>query len=474
MRYNLADFGRFVAGLKIADGSPLELQPFQRQLLRDHFNGTRELVILVPKKNGKTTLLAALALFHLRVVNEAEVIIVAASREQAGVLFEQAVGFIRRSDLENIYAVRPGYREIRLHGPEGPRQKTAGAGSSGSRIRVLAADADTADGVIPTLALVDELHRHRSSDLYDILRFGLTPRQGQMITISAAGTRTDSPLGRLRETALELPTVERRGVRVVAANEARSFVLREFSLRPEDDHTDIRLVKRANPAPWHTPETLREECESPSTTPGQWMRYVCGIWTEGDEPAITGAEWDRLCADIAQIQDGDEVVLAPSVGHNAAIGIASLRSDERVAVRAEIVEAREGRSILADTEDRIVELCDRYSVLEVRHPVGTFLRSADLLAARGVPLIEDPHSPARLTAATGTFDRLLRSELLMHDGDPELRSGVLAAQRKVSETGERYMISERSRAQIAVMMAVHAASAPYDDDWNIILPSGVG
>jgi hypothetical protein len=166
-------------------------------------------------------------------------------------------------------------------------------------------------------------------------------------------------------------------------------------------------------------------------------------------------------------------VLAPSAGHNAAIGIASLRSDERVAVRAEIVEAREGRSILADTEDRIVELCDRYAVVEVRHPVGAFLRSADLLAARGVPLTADPHSPAGLTAATATFDRLMRSELLMQDGDAELRSHVVAAQRKVSETGERYMISERSRALIAVMMAAHAATAP-QEHLRIVLPSSGG
>ena len=327
-------------------------------------------------------------------------IIVAASREQAGVLFEQAVGFIRRSDLEDTYAVRQGYREIRLHGPEGPRQKTAGAGASGSRIRVLAADADTADGVIPTLALVDELHRHRSSDLYEILRYGLTPRQGQMITISTAGTRTDSPLGRLRETALELPGIKRRGVRLTAANEARSFVLREFSLRPEDDHTDIRLVHRANPAPWHTPETLREEFESPSTTPGAWLRYVCGIWTEGDEPAITGAEWDALYSDIGQVREGDTVVLAPSVGHNAAIRIAAMRPDGKVAVAAEVLEPREGHSIRIDTEKQIVALCDEYDVVSVQHPVGAFLRMADALALEGVPLEEAPALPP---AARGRY-----------------------------------------------------------------------
>jgi hypothetical protein len=427
-------------------------------------------VILVPKKNGKTTLLAALALFHLRVVNEAEVIIVAASREQAGVLFEQAVGFIRRSDLEDIYAVRPGYREIRLHGPEGPRQKTAGAGSSGSRIRVLAADADTADGVIPTLALVDELHRHRSSDLYDILRYGLTPRQGQMITISTAGTRMDSPLGRLREMALEMPGIVRRGVHLVAANEARSFVLHEYALRPEDGHTDIRLVKRANPAPWHTPETLREELNSPSTTPGAWMRYVCGIWTEGDEPAIDAALWDRLAVDLGHVEEGEDVTIAAHVGETAWIAIVALRSSDRLACQVlHIGEDRSGVKV----EARLLELAERYNVQQVAHPRTTFMRSAEILQAAGLPTQETPYSPQRIAIISATFNRLLNAGLLMHDGDPVLRAQVLAATSKETETGWRYVLSPRSAALITLANACHQATA-YSPEPFIVLPTGVG
>ena len=67
--------------------------------------------------------------------------------------------------------VKRGYREIRS-------RRDAG------RIRVLAADVDTADGVIPTLALVDELHRQPSAGLYGVFRDGLGPRGGQMVTIS--------------------------------------------------------------------------------------------------------------------------------------------------------------------------------------------------------------------------------------------------------------------------------------------------
>ena len=44
----------------LEDGSPFELYPEQRRMLQDYFSGAEETLILIPKKNGKTTLLAAL------------------------------------------------------------------------------------------------------------------------------------------------------------------------------------------------------------------------------------------------------------------------------------------------------------------------------------------------------------------------------------------------------------------------------
>jgi len=78
-------------------------------------------------------------------------VVVAASREQAGILFNQAAGFVRRS--ERLRArVKLTLRELRSRGDAG-------------RLRVLAADAETADGAICTLAIVDELARHKSTEL---------------------------------------------------------------------------------------------------------------------------------------------------------------------------------------------------------------------------------------------------------------------------------------------------------------------
>ena len=75
----------------------------------------------------------------------AEVAIVAASREQAGLILKQARGYIQRSDaLRRRLAVVQ--REIRHGGLDGT-------------MKVLAADSDTLDGWLGTLALVDELGR---------------------------------------------------------------------------------------------------------------------------------------------------------------------------------------------------------------------------------------------------------------------------------------------------------------------------
>jgi phage terminase large subunit-like protein len=204
MAYTLDDFAKFCRELVTENGKPLNLEGFQREVLADHFAGVTELLICLPKKNGKTTLLGALALFHLENWPEADCVIGASSQDQARILFRQASGLVRRSKVQERFDVKPGAGtgEIRL-------MRDGKALRDGPRLRVMAADANTGDGVIPTLALVDELHRHPSGELYGVFRDGLGPRDGQMITISTAGAKLESPLGRLREIARALPSFER-------------------------------------------------------------------------------------------------------------------------------------------------------------------------------------------------------------------------------------------------------------------------
>lgn len=278
-------FARFCANIKQENGQPLELHPFQRMMLTDLFAGVRETLILIPKKNGKSTLLGALALHHLCTMPDAECVIAAASRDQAQIMLRQAQGFIRRSPhLSERLQVKQ--REI-IHR------------TSGGRVRVLASDVDTADGVIPTLALVDELHRHKSADLYGVFRDGLGPRDGRMVTISTAGGDEDSPLGHLRAKAHALPGVKRTDAYRYAR--ADGFAMHEWALDQDEDRNDLELVKSANPAPWQTVEELQGRRDSPSMTPWQWARFACGVWGIGNERAFDIDQWDDLLDESASI-----------------------------------------------------------------------------------------------------------------------------------------------------------------------------
>lgn len=290
------EFEEFCAELTLDSGARLLLEPFQRELLVGYFAGTRETLILLPKKNGKTTLLGALALFHLLVTADAECVVAAASRDQATILYDQAVGFVRRSQsLGRHVLIKRGTRELR-------------SAVDAGRIRVLAADVDTADGVIPTLALVDELHRHRSADLYGVFRDGLPARRGRMITISTAGDHDQTPLGLMRQQARRLPYQHRDGLHLEARSQDGAFVMHEWALDPEDDSDDMGTVKLANPASWQTLGLLAERHDSPSMLPWQWKRFACGLWVGAENWWLTGEEWRQLESG-ERLETGDEITV---------------------------------------------------------------------------------------------------------------------------------------------------------------------
>jgi len=440
--YSLAGFERFCLELRIEDGSPLRLEPFQRRILRDHFAGVVEEVVVIPKKNGKSTLFSALALYHLENWPDAEVVIGASSRDQATILFNQAAKMVDRSaGISTRFDVKGGYRHIRL------------AANPSARIRVLAADAGTADGVIPTLALVDELHRHPNGDLYGVFRDGLDGRDGRMVTMSTAGLSGESALGELRAAAQKLESFRRRGAYSHAA--AEGFVLHEWSLRDEDDRDDLKLVKEANPASWQTVEKLVRRKTSPSMTPGRWARFACGVWTGAEEPWLEAGVWAGLEVDLGRVQEGERVWAAVSAGTNPAIVLAAPRVEEAAAVKSFIWEGDVGLEVL---EDWLVSLADSYDLVEVLFDRVEFQRSAELLEARGLPMVEVPHSPERLSIVSQTLHRLICQGDLAHDGDEVLASQVGRAVTKETERGWRLLKSSDSRALIAMGFAVHQAT----------------
>lgn len=440
--------------LTLEDGSPFVLEEFQRRMLVDFFEGSAETLILIPKKNGKTTLLAALALFHLCTTPDAACYVGAAARDQAGILYKQALGFVRRSPgLLQRLDPKPGTRELRRIG-------------DGGFLRVLSADAFTADGVIPTLALVDELHRHKNADLYGVFRDGLGPRHGQMITISTAGDDEDSALGRMRKAAYELPGVERDGAYRYARSPDGVYAMHEWALEADADVHDMVLVKTANPAPWQTPEALRRRHDSPSMTPWQWGRFGCGIWMAGEDTAISPLDWAACGDSTVEIPAGETVWIGVDLGWKwdttAIVPLWMRGPEDWVVGRPEVVVPPRDNTSLPeeDITGPLLEMARQWDVAGVvlDPNAGGEQLAQHLDRQYGMTVIPHSQDPAPMSLAAERLSAVVRSRSLTHPNDQALTAHVLGAAAKAT-TGEKWRFVKARRnknidACIALAMAL--------------------
>lgn len=450
----LEQFVAFCAELTLDTRRPFVVEDFQRRLLSDYFGGTTETLVLLPKKNGKSTLVAALALYHLLTTQDAECCIVASSRDQAGIILKQARKFINGSPaLARLFEMNK--REILSLSDEGV-------------VKVLASDVDHVDGLIPTLAIVDELHRHKSADLYGVFRDGLGPRSGRMITISTAGDDSESPLGKMRAAARALPTQERDGAYHYARSADGKYVMHEWSLEPNADRADMAVVKQANPASWHTLEALSARFTSPSMTPWQWARFACGVWLQGEDTAIGPVEWGACKADAIP-DPGDAVVrLGVDVGlkEDTTGIVAHWLDDEGVAwiggVRILVPPAEKGvglrkRAIL----DAVAELADEFGArtVVIDPETGGEIIAQDLEDELGLEVIAHSQKPAPMAQAAERFYAAVNEQMIRHPGDPAFSRHVLNAHRRSTQDGRWSFVKESKQSKKHIDALIAAAIA---------------
>lgn len=438
----LDDFVGFCSGLRLENREPMELYLEQLEMLEEFFAGARETLILQPKKNGKTALLAALALHHLLTVDEADVAIVAESQKQALRMFLAARGFVRRSfrkvaNSERYLAptgaellVLPGFREIRRMeaGRRSPKDWDG-------QVVVYANDPGTFDGWLGTLGFIDEYHRSDSAEVYGLMREGIGPRDGQMITISTAGNDEASPLGELRSKAYALPGFSRDGChRSVSTGR---FAFHEWALDLEDDSDDLELVKLANPAPWLSAEVLMERRASPSMKPWQWDRFTCGKWQSGEYSAISAKEWMGCADPKAEAPKGAEGVMVgcdlSQKDDKSAFVPVWRRPDGKVVVHRPVVltPPDDGSSLLFED---MLEVCQRMatswpSCTFVLDPLagGEYLAQLIEREIPGVRVATHSQTNAPMCLAADRLSSAIAERDLVHPDDPELNAHVLGA-----------------------------------------------
>ena len=165
---------------------PFRLEAWQTDIIATLFgwkreDGTRryrEALVAVPRKNGKTSLGAGIALYMLLCDSEpgAEVYSAAYSREQASLVFEPAAQMVKHSD-----ALRKRCRVI-------DSQRRIVHLASGSKYVAIPAEVASTHGFNPHAVIFDELHTQKTRDLYDVLKTGMGARgQPLFASITTAG-----------------------------------------------------------------------------------------------------------------------------------------------------------------------------------------------------------------------------------------------------------------------------------------------
>ena len=151
-------------------GDPLVIREWQGELLKhllaarpDGRRKHRQALIGMPRKSGKSAMLSSLTLYLLMLGPKGgECYAVASSRDQARIVFGTAR---RMVELEPELA-----NEVTLY------RDAIEVKSTGSIMRVLAAEAPQLEGLSPTAVTYDEVHTAPNRNLWDVLSLASAAR----------------------------------------------------------------------------------------------------------------------------------------------------------------------------------------------------------------------------------------------------------------------------------------------------------
>lgn len=427
--------GQFVKVPKGAGAkSPLRLRDWQRDLIgsiEDADPQPRTAGWMMPRGQGKSTLVAAYGLYRFFLGGEgATVCVVAVDERQAGIVF----GIARRmAELSQDLTSRCQVFKERLYIP-----------ARDAHFHCLPAEPKRLEGLDYNLAILDEAGV-ASRDSYEVLTLAQGKREQS--TLVAIGTPGPDPhnnvLADLRGYALDHP-------------EDRSLVWREFSAAGFPDHPVdcAHCWVLANPA---LDDFLHRDALHallpPKTREATFRRArLCQFALDTEGKFLPSGVWDGLSTG-RPVPAGAEVVIALDGSFSddtTALLVATVSATphfDTVKVWQRPAGDESYRVPIAEVEQEIRESCRRWRVAEIIADPFRWTRTLQALEAEKLPVVEFPHSPSRLTAATGDLYSAAVNGRISHSGDRQLGEHVAAA--VIVEDARGIRLSKASRSSSA-------------------------
>lgn len=304
-------------------GGPMRLRPWQKQFIRDlyapHVDGNRRVrraILSVARKNGKTAIIAAIALAHLigpEAIKNGEIYSAANDREQAGQVFK----FLRQlidadEELSQVLDIVPS-------------TKTVVCKQNGSFYRALSADAGTKHGLNPSVWIYDELAQSRNQELYEVMNTSQGARKEPLgIVISTQSPDPEHPLSKLIDDGL-------------VANDA-TVLVHLYCADDEAEIMDEDAWRAANPAlgDFRSVEDLSALAIQASRMPSMeasFRNLYLNQRVDQNSPLIPRSEW-KACQTGDTLMLGEDIYLALDLSgvHDltSLVGISAAVGEERV------------------------------------------------------------------------------------------------------------------------------------------------
>jgi phage terminase large subunit-like protein len=294
-------------------GAPLLLFDWQKDFLRRVFgwkraDGLRRFRVVyleVAKKNGKSTMLAGLEL-ELDVADgegSPEIHILAGDKKQAGIIFNESARMVEASpELKKRLQVIGGSL------PAGNIEKRIIDTARNGVILCNSSVADTKDGMNPSVAIFDELHRQPNRDLWDVYVYaGVAREQYLRLSITTAGEDESGIWHEQREHAEAV----NKGTRIDT-----EFLGVVYRALPTDDLDSPETWRKANPSLGLTfsEDDFRRELETAKRTPHDlalFQRLRLNIVTRTAPKWMDMEKW-KACG--AAVPDLHELRTVPCYG----------------------------------------------------------------------------------------------------------------------------------------------------------------
>lgn len=217
-------------------GAPIVLELFQKAFIQALFGWLekdtgyrrfRETLFLCGRKNGKSTLLAGIALYMLIADYEgaAEIYAVATKKDQARKVLTEA---------DNMRKQSPELRAVTKK-----RRNDIYFPLTSSFFMALASDSNTLDGLNSHCVIIDELHAIRDRNLYEVMKQSTSSRNQPLVfMITTAGTVRECIFDNMYEFACDIADGKKTD---------DTFLPILYELDERDEWTNPQMWIKANP-----------------------------------------------------------------------------------------------------------------------------------------------------------------------------------------------------------------------------------